>query len=89
MAVADIRARVIGEGDLVAPARLQGCQPEEDLGVGGLGFLSAAVQGFVLLAAAQGALLSAFLADRILHLGAPLTSFMFEIGGMVDVVQGG
>lgn len=55
--------------------------------VGGLGFLSLAVQGFAVLAAALGALLSAFLADRILHLGAPLTNFMFEIGGMVVFVQ--
>jgi hypothetical protein len=65
------------------PLRLLPTHPDR---VGGLGFLSLAVQGLVLLAAAMGALLSAFLADRILHLGAPLTDFMIEIGGMVVFV---
>lgn len=54
--------------------------------VGGLGFLSEAVQGFVVLAAAHGALLASFLANRILHFGAPLSSFMFEIGAVVVFV---
>jgi hypothetical protein len=51
--------------------------------VGGLGFLSMAVQGFVVLAAAHGALLASYLANRILHFGVPLSSFMFEIGAVV------
>lgn len=55
--------------------------------VGGLGFLSLAIQGFFVLAAAHGALLAAYLADRTLHLGASLPSFMFEIGGVILFVQ--
>jgi hypothetical protein len=42
--------------------------------VGGLGFLSLAVQGFVMIALAHGAMLAAYLADRILHTGATLPS---------------
>ena len=54
--------------------------------VGGLGFLSMAVQGFVVLAAAHGALLASYLANRILHFGVPLSGFMFEIGAVVVLV---
>ena len=54
--------------------------------VGGLGFLSMAVQGFVVLAAAHGALLASYLANRILHFGVPLPGFMFEICAVVVFV---
>jgi len=59
--------------------------------VGGLGFLSMSVQGFVVLAAAHGAfahgaLLASYLANRILHFGVPLSGFMFEIGAVVVFV---
>jgi hypothetical protein len=53
---------------------------------GGLGFLSISVQGFVMIAVAHGAMLAAYLADRILHTGATLPSFMFEIGAIVAFV---
>jgi hypothetical protein len=45
-----------------------------------------AVQGFVVLAAAHGALLASYLANRILHFGVPLSGFMFEIGAVVVFV---
>jgi hypothetical protein len=47
--------------------------------VGGLGFISETVHGFVPLVIAHGALLAGLLGDRIFHLGATLPSFMIEI----------
>jgi hypothetical protein len=54
--------------------------------VGGLSFLSLSVQGFVVIALAHGAMLAAYLADRILHTGATLPSFLFEIGAVLAFV---
>lgn len=54
--------------------------------VGGLSFLSLSVQGFVVIAVAHGAMLAAYLADRILHTGAALPSFLFEIGFVLGFV---
>lgn len=56
--------------------------------MGGLGFLSLSVQGFLILAAAHGALLASLLADRILHFGASLQSFAYEIAALVVFVLG-
>jgi hypothetical protein len=48
--------------------------------LGGLGFLSATVYAFTLLAVAHGALLAGPLANRIFYLGAQLLEFKAEIG---------
>jgi hypothetical protein len=48
--------------------------------LGGLGFLSATVYAFTLLAVAHGALLAGPLANRIFYLGAELLEFKAEIG---------
>jgi hypothetical protein len=48
--------------------------------LGGLGFLSATVYAFTLLAVAHGALLAGPLANRIFYLGAELLAFKAEIG---------
>ncbi len=48
--------------------------------VGGLGFLATTAFAFVPLALAHGAVLSGLIANRVLHLGVPLTSFKVEIG---------
>lgn len=55
--------------------------------VGGLGFLSATAFAFVPLALAHGAVLSGMIANRILHVGTPLTAFKVEIGVVVVFVQ--
>ena len=47
--------------------------------VGGLGFLSQTVYGFIPLLIAHGALLAGLLGNRIYHLGATLPSFVPEI----------
>jgi hypothetical protein len=47
--------------------------------VGGLGFLSATVYGFVPLLLAHGVLLSGVLANQIFHAGARLTDYRLEI----------
>ena len=54
--------------------------------VGGLGFLSVTAYAFVPLALAHGAVLSGMIANRILHLGVPLTGFKVEIGIVVAFV---
>jgi hypothetical protein len=54
--------------------------------VGGLSFLSLSVQGFVVIAVAHGAMLAAYLADRILHTGAVLPGFVFEIAAVLAFV---
>lgn len=51
--------------------------------VGGLGFLSLVVQGFMILAAAHGAMLAALIADRILHAGEALPGFILPIAALV------
>lgn len=53
---------------------------------GGLGFLSLSVQGFVAIAVAHGAMAAAYLADRILHTGATLPAFLFEIAAILVFV---
>jgi hypothetical protein len=53
---------------------------------GGLGFLSNTAYAFVPLAAAHGALLAGWLANRILYMGIPLTQFKAEIGLVVVLV---
>ncbi|MGO9832298.1 MAG: hypothetical protein ACLPJH_19370 [Myxococcaceae bacterium] len=53
---------------------------------GGLGFLSNIAYAFMPLAAAHGALLSGWLANRILYLGVPLPQFKAEIGIVVILV---
>jgi hypothetical protein len=47
--------------------------------VGGLGFLSQTVYGFIPLLIAHGTLLAGLLGNRIYHLGAKLPSFMLEV----------
>jgi hypothetical protein len=54
--------------------------------VGGLGFLSGTAYAFIPLAVAHGAVLSGMIANRILHLGTPLTAFKVEIGVVVAFV---
>jgi pimeloyl-ACP methyl ester carboxylesterase len=56
--------------------------------VGGLGFLSGTAYAFIPLALAQGALLSGLLANRILHVGTPLTTFKVEVGVVLAFVLG-
>lgn len=51
--------------------------------VGGLGFLSLVVQGFMILASAHGALLASLIADRIMHSGAALPGFLSQIVALV------
>lgn len=53
--------------------------PTHPDGNAGLGFLANTVYAFSLLAAAHGALLAGFIADRIFHLGAALSDFKIEI----------
>lgn len=55
--------------------------------VGGLGFLSQTAYAFMPLAVAHGALLSAMIANRVLHLGAALTEFKVEIALVVIFMQ--
>jgi hypothetical protein len=50
---------------------------------GGLGFLSVAVNAFVPLAMAHGALMAGQIANRIFHLGAALPDFKGEIAALV------
>jgi hypothetical protein len=47
--------------------------------VGGLGFLSGTAYAFIPLAVAHGAVLSGVIANRVLHVGAPLMSFKAEV----------
>jgi hypothetical protein len=54
--------------------------------LGGLGFLSATVYAFTLLAVAHGALLAGPLANRIFYLGAQLLEFKAEIAVMLAFV---
>jgi hypothetical protein len=54
--------------------------------LGGLGFLSATVYAFAILAVAHGAMLAGPLANRILYLGAGLLEFKAEIAMMVAFV---
>jgi hypothetical protein len=54
--------------------------------VGGLGFLAGTAYAFIPLAVAHGAMLSGLIANRILHLGLPLTAFKVEIGIVVAFV---
>lgn len=54
--------------------------------LGGLGFVLAATNGFVLLAVAHGALLAGWLATRVVVLGAPLADYKFEIAAMTVFV---
>ena len=54
--------------------------------VGGLGFLSGTAFAFIPLAVAHGAVLSGMIANRILHLGTPLTAFKVEVGIVVGFV---
>ena len=55
--------------------------------VGGLSFLAGTAYAFIPLAVAHGAVLSGMIANRILHLGLPLTSFKVEIAIVVVFVQ--
>ena len=54
--------------------------------VGGLGFLSGTAFAFIPLAVAHGAVLSGLIANRILHVGTPLTAFKVEVGIIVGFV---
>ncbi|HEX4234701.1 MAG TPA: hypothetical protein VH041_10365 [Caldimonas sp.] len=54
--------------------------------LGGLGFLAGTAYAFIPLAVAHGAVLSGMIANRILHLGTPLTAFKVEIGVVVAFV---
>jgi hypothetical protein len=51
--------------------------------LGGLGFLASTAHAFIPLAAAHGALLAGWIANRIFHLGAALLDFKVEIGLLV------
>jgi hypothetical protein len=51
--------------------------------VGGLGFLSGTVDGFIPLLIAHGVLLAGLIANRIYHLAARLTDFTIEIAVLV------
>lgn len=55
--------------------------------VGGIGFLSTTIHAFAILAAAHGALLAGYVANRIFHLGAALTAFKVEIAVMVVFLE--
>jgi len=55
--------------------------------VGGLGFLSGTAFAFIPLALAHGTVLSGMIANRILHVGTPLTGFKVEIVVVVVFVQ--
>lgn len=52
----------------------------------GLGFLSGSTSAFTLLVIAHGALLAGLIANRILHTGASLLDFKFEIAGLTVFV---
>jgi hypothetical protein len=56
--------------------------------VGGLGFLSGTAYAFIPLALAHGAVLSGLLANRVLHVGTPLTAFKVEVGVVLAFVLG-
>lgn len=51
--------------------------------VGGLGFLANTAYAFIPLAAANGALLAGWIANRIFHLGAGLLDFKIDVGVLV------
>jgi hypothetical protein len=55
--------------------------------VGGLGFLSVTVDGFIPLLIAHGVLLAGLIANRIYHLAAKLTDFTIEIAVLVAFVM--
>ncbi|MFI5315453.1 MAG: hypothetical protein ACHQ6T_07120 [Myxococcota bacterium] len=55
--------------------------------VGGLGFLSNTAYAFVPLALAHGAMVSGFIANRILHVGATLPEYKVEVAVAVVLLQ--
>ena len=55
--------------------------------VGGLGFLSGTAFAFIPLAVAHGAVLAGMIANRVLHVGMPLTAFKVEIGVVFGFVE--
>jgi hypothetical protein len=66
------------------PLNLRPSHPDR---VGGLGFLSNTAFAFMPIAVAHGAVLAGMLANRVLHLGAPLGGFKAEVIVVVAFVQ--
>lgn len=65
------------------PLNLVASHPDR---VGGLGFLGAISGAFAPLALAHGAMLAAVLANHILHTGAALPDYLFQIGLVIAIV---
>jgi hypothetical protein len=53
---------------------------------GGIGFLSGSLNAFVTLAIAQGALLSGYMANRVLYAGSKLPDFKWEVAAAVVIL---
>lgn len=65
------------------PLQLLPAHPDQ---CGGLGFLLVALRGFLFFAAAHGALLSGYMANRVLLFGEPILDFKVEALAMVAFV---
>jgi hypothetical protein len=59
--------------------------PEHPDRAGGLGFMGYSVRGFAIVAAAFGAIVAGAVANQVVNMGAPLTSFRYLIAGTAAV----